>query len=140
MATDRSEALDEARRAAEGRGADQLLERLADRIGGQAGVQAVFGAPIERGELTVIPVARLRWGFGGGAGSGPLAGGEGDAQGTGSGGGGGVIAVPAGYIEMGPTGSTFRPIVDPYPSPLFLLAAEVTVSLILRAVARLIRG
>jgi uncharacterized spore protein YtfJ len=29
-------------------------------------VEAVFGAPVQHGEVTVIPVARVRWGLGAG--------------------------------------------------------------------------
>lgn len=36
---------------------DSLLERLADKLGGRAKVDAVFGAPVQQGDLTVIPVA-----------------------------------------------------------------------------------
>lgn len=48
--------------------ADRLLERLAELIGARAGVQAVFGEAVRQDGLTVVPVARLRWGFGGGSG------------------------------------------------------------------------
>jgi uncharacterized spore protein YtfJ len=65
---DQAEATDEARAATGPTSADRLLERLAELIGGRAGVRAVFGEPIRNGELTVIPVARIRWGFGGGGG------------------------------------------------------------------------
>ena len=105
--------MDEARQAAEGGPAQQFVERIAERIGAQASVKAVFGEPVDRGDLTVIPVGRVRWGFGGGAGDG------GGSDGSGSGGGGGVAAEPIGFIEIGPSGAAFRPIVSPYPSPLF---------------------
>lgn len=142
MTTDRSDAMDEARRAAEGGVSDRLLGVLADRIGGRAGVQATFGEPIERGEITVVPVARLRWFFGAGAGSGSGSGADGGELGTGSGGGGGGAAVddPVGYLEIRPTGAGFRPISVPYPSPVFLLAAGVAAALVLRALARVVRG
>jgi hypothetical protein len=135
MATDMSSAIEDAREAAEGGRPDRLLERLVEQIGGKASVRAVFGDPIERGELTVVPVARVRWGFGGGAGTGPDSSG-----GAGSGGGGGVAADPIGYLEIGPGGATFQPIIPPYPSPAFLLAAGFTAAIVLRALARLLRG
>lgn len=149
-------AVDEARRAAEDRPVDSLVDRLVGRLGGRGVVQAVFGDPIERGEVTVIPVARSRWLFGGmqrelsgsgtlrraaGAnGAEPLGGAEGEAQGAGVGGGGSMTVVPVGYIEIGPSGATFRPIVEGMPSPLFLLAAGITGAIVLRAVGRLLRG
>lgn len=128
--------MDEARHAAEGGLGDRFLAGVAERIGARASVTAVFGEPIERGDVTVIPVARVRWGFGGGQGEGGEAAG---ATGSGSGGGGGAAADPVGYVEIGPAGAVFRPIVPPYPSPLFLLASGVTAAIVLRALVRLIR-
>lgn len=60
------DAHEEASAAATGLG-DTLLERLAERIGGRAKAEAVFGAPVQHGEVTFIPVARVRWGLGAGA-------------------------------------------------------------------------
>ena len=129
------------RRAATGP-QDAILEKLVEKVGGKASVKAVFGEPIERGGKTVIPVAKIRWGFGGGSGSGtgPAEGEAGVASGSGAGGGGGVTAEPIGYLEIGEEGASFRPIAPPYPSPLFLIAAGITSALIVRAFARLIRG
>jgi hypothetical protein len=129
-------AMDEARQAAAGGPGARFLEGIAERIGARASVTAVFGEPVERGDITVIPVARVRWGFGGGQGEGGEAAGP---TGRGSGGGGGAAADPVGYVEIGPAGAIFRPIVPPYPSPLFLLAAGITVAIVLPAVGRLIR-
>ena len=133
-------AMEAATQAATGGGAEGLLERLVDRIGGRTGVQAVFGDPIERNGITVIPVARVRWGFGGGSGSGPVTGAADAGMAGGSGGGGAVGAVPVGYIEMGPAGASFRTIAEAYPNPLFLLAVGVMAGMILRGLARLLRG
>ncbi|HEV8545363.1 MAG TPA: spore germination protein GerW family protein [Candidatus Limnocylindrales bacterium] len=127
-------AVDDAHEAAKGGFANRFVERLADRIGARADVKAVFGEPIERDGLTVVPVARVRWGFGGGDGSGEDA--EGRTIGSGSGGGGGLAAEPIGYIEIGPDGAAFRPITPPYPSPWFLLASGITAAIVLRALAR----
>lgn len=138
MTTDHEQvATDEARRAGSATPGDQLLERLAEMIGARAGVQAVFGDPVKQDGLTVIPVARVRWGFGGGGGrsDGPASG-----PASGSGGGGGVAADPIGYLEISPDGAAFRPIREPYPSPLFLIASGLTAAIVLRALARVIRG
>jgi uncharacterized spore protein YtfJ len=143
-------ALAAARTAGDGGPIDGFVERMAERVGAKASVRAVFGDPIERDGITVIPVAKVRWGFGGGAGSGPVAVGPGiDGQGAradapggpsfGTGGGGGATAEPVGYLEIGPDGAMFRPINSPMPSPGFLLAAGATAALVLRALARLIR-
>ena len=119
---------------------DAIFEKLVDKVGGKANVKAVFGEPIVRGGKTVVPVAKIRWGFGGGAGTGTSETQEGPQTGSGSGGGGGVTAEPIGYLEIDEAGAAFRPIAPPYPSPLFLIAAGITSALILRAFARLIRG
>ncbi len=136
MTSEQAKAMDEVRHAVSAAPADRILERLAELVGARAGVQAVFGEPIQRDNLTVVPVARGRWGFGGGGGraDGPPSG-----PASGSGGGGGVAADPIGYIEVGPDGATFRPIREPYPSPLFLVACGLTASIVLRALARLTR-
>lgn len=114
-------------------GADAFLERLAGRMGAHAGASVVFGEPVERGGVTVIPVARARWGFGGGAGS---RGGEGG----GSGGGGGMIVSPVGYIEMQEGQSRFRPIPDPAARLPVLIARGAIALLILGAIGRLRRS
>ena len=86
--------------------ADDLDERLADRLGSSFRASSVFGKPIERKGVTVIPVARARWAFGGGSGSDP-------AGGTHGGGGGGMGTVrPVGYIEVRKDKVVFKPIRD----------------------------
>lgn len=57
-----------------------LVERLAQLLSTSVTAQTVYGTPVERDGITVIPVARAAYGFGGGSGTGP------DAQG-GTGGG-----------------------------------------------------
>ena len=120
-------AVEQAQRAAEGDVGSRLLDRLVGQVGGYAGAKAVFGDPVERDGVTVIPVARVRWGFGGGGGASP--------EGSGSGGGGGVGADPIGYIEVTASGATFRPV------PRSIGAAEVVggalaLAIVLRALAR----
>jgi uncharacterized spore protein YtfJ len=73
-----------------------LLERIGETVGQKAQASTIFGEPVEREGVTVIPVARARFGFGGGGGSGSR---EGD-EGSGGGGGGGVAVGPVGYIEV----------------------------------------
>ena len=111
--------------------ADQLLERLAERIGGRASVETVFGPPVQRGDLTVIPVARIRWGVGGGGGAS-----EKDGA-TGSGGGGGLAADPIGYLEISSSGATYRPIAKPWANAGYVLALAAAAALVIRAIARL---
>ena len=126
-----------ARRAGGGSAIDGFVERMAELVGGKASVRAVFGDPIERDGITVIPVARVRWGFGGGAGRGPVV--EDGLSGSGTGGGGGVTADPVGYLEIGPDGVEFKPIVSAMPSPGFMLASGLTAAIVLRGIARVFR-
>jgi uncharacterized spore protein YtfJ len=148
MVSELESAMADARRAGEGGPIDGMVERIAERVGAQATVKAVFGEPIERDGITIIPVAKVRWGFGGGGGSGPAgsvpgvgeaAPGGGMLAGFGSGGGGGVTADPVGYLEIGPDGASFIPISPVMPSPGFLLAVGAMAALVLRALARLLR-
>ena len=125
----------EAARVSAGDPTDGLLERLAELVGAKAKVNTVFGEPIRQGDLTVVPVAKLRWGFGGGGGRSEA---TATGHGAGTGVGGGVSADPVGYLEIGPTGATFKRISDPYPSPLFLLAAAIATGIVVRSVARLL--
>jgi len=129
------ESRDAAQRGAAGNPADGLLERLAELVGAKPTVQSVFGEPIKQGDTTVVPVVKVRWGFGGGGGRSEAAPEE---PASGSGGGGGVAADPVGYLEIGPAGATFKPISDVRPSPAFLLAAGVTAAIVIRALARLL--
>ena len=85
---------------------NQLLERIGKAVGERAQVSAIFGEPVERERLTVIPVAKMRFGFGGGGGSGSH---EGD-EGSGGGGGGGGLVSPVGYIEVRDEGAQFKRI------------------------------
>lgn len=119
-----------------------FLDRMAERVGGNARAEAVYGAAVERDGVTVIPVAKVRWGFGGGDGT--SAGGAGAAQAAGgSGGGGGVTVSPLGYIELSGGESRFRRINDPTAwAPLLLVGGAVTWLLLrgLRKVAKTMAG
>lgn len=133
------EASADARRSAEReRPVDRVLELLVERLGGRTGARTVYGDPVERDQVTVIPVARVRWMIGAGAGSGgvPTEGGR-PTEGEGSGGGGAIVGDPVGYIEVRPSGATFTAIRG-VPNPLAILAMGVSLALVLRAVARLL--
>jgi len=118
---------EQARQAAENDHGSRLLERLVSQVGGQARVQAVFGEPVEREGVTVIPVARVRWGVGGGGGAGQ--------EGSGSGGGGGVAADPIGYIDITSAGAAFRPIPRSF-GPAEVIGSALAAAIVLRALAR----
>jgi uncharacterized spore protein YtfJ len=108
--------MDEAKREAETAAAEDRLSKLVESLGGTATAEAVFGAPVEKDGVTVVPVARVRYGVGGGGGRGPgrkKKGDAGDAEQVGYGHGGGVQAAPVGYIELSGGKATYRRIVDP---------------------------
>lgn len=112
-------------RAEEGK---TYLAELAERLGITAKAVQIFGAPVERDGVTVVPVARARWGMGGGVG------GRGDRGGFG--GGGGVQIEPAGYIELKDGVSAFKPIRD----ARLMLGAGLAAGLLLAALVSRLRG
>ena len=89
--------------------ADKFIGTIAEKLGAVAKAATVFGEPVERDGITVIPVAKARWGFGGGAGQRKDEGGVGKQE-DGAGGGGGVQVTPVGFIEIKNQGANFRPI------------------------------
>jgi uncharacterized spore protein YtfJ len=106
---------------------NELLERIGETVGRRAQASAVFGEPVEREGVTVIPVARARFGFGGGGGSGSR---EAD-EGSGGGGGGGGSVEPVGYIEVRDGGAEFRRITSPI-NPLAVVVAASLAALTLK--------
>ena len=78
---------------------ESTVKGLAERIGASIKASMVFGDPIERGDVTVLPVAKARFGVGGGDG-------RKTRDAPGSGGGGGAAVSPTGYIEIHADGST----------------------------------
>ena len=89
--------------------ADRFIGTMAEKLGAVARAATVFGEPVEREGITVIPVAKARWGFGGGAGQRKDEGGGGTQE-DGAGGGGGVQVTPVGFIEIKNNEANFRPI------------------------------
>ena len=96
-----------------------LLDALAD-LRDKANVDAVFGKPTTIEGRTVIPVARVTYGFVMGVGRGtlPAAADADDAaqdaaekEGSGAG-GGGVMAHPLAIIEVTPEGTWVKPVID----------------------------
>ena len=89
------------------RRADELLATLAEGVGARLTAATVYGTPVERDGVTVVPVAVARFGIGAGGGSDPGKGQDGE----GGAGGGGVT--PVGYIELKGGRSRFVPVVHP---------------------------
>ena len=80
----------------------RFIGGMAEKLGAAARAATIFGDPVERDGVTVIPVARARWGFGGGVGR------RNDEDGAG--GGGGAQVSPIGFIELKNGQAEFRPI------------------------------
>ena len=106
--------------------ADRFIGTMAEKIGAVARAATIFGEPVERDGVTVVPVAKARWGFGGGVGQRK---GE-----DGAGGGGGVQVTPVGYIEMRNGQAEFRPIRTV--SVPFMVAGGMSLLLVLRQVLK----
>ncbi|MGH2585437.1 MAG: spore germination protein GerW family protein [Dehalococcoidia bacterium] len=112
-------------RAANG-SSDAFLQRLADTLGAKASAGVAYGPAVERDGVTVIPVAKVRWGFGGGGGSGHAVTRIG-ADGTG--GAGGTLVSPIGYITIRRGEAEFHRIKEPVPAwmlPPALLAGTLS--------------
>jgi uncharacterized spore protein YtfJ len=110
---------------------NELLERIGQTVGQRAQVSTIFGEAVEREGVTVIPVAKARFGFGGGGGSGTR---SEENQGAGGGGGGGVAVSPIGYIELRDRSSQFKRIF----TSTDIVALVVAASVALTAVRRLL--
>ncbi|MEU8975754.1 spore germination protein GerW family protein [Streptomyces monashensis] len=84
-----------------------LLDQLADKLGVRAPGAIVFGEAVERQGVTVIPVARVGFGYGFGAkapkesGTDLPAGGAGEAR-------------PLGFLEIKEGRAAYKPIRDPW--------------------------
>jgi len=118
MSDDLSRVLREAQEAASG-SADNILETLASRVGVRAGAHAAFGEPVDREGVTVIPVAKVRFGFGGGSGHGIEKGAD---------------------LEIKDGRAEFKRTHDPVSAVPVILAAGFTAWLVLRALKRIVRG
>jgi uncharacterized spore protein YtfJ len=89
----------------------EFFDSLTERLYGGASVKAVYGEPIEAQGKTIIPVAKVMYGFGGGFGekgkdkkNGP--------DGEGGGAGAGVRAKPVGVIEVTEEDNRFVPCCE----------------------------
>ena len=108
------------------RGGDALVTSLADRIRDHLSAATVYGTPVERDGVTVVPVAVARLAFGGGSGTDPSKQQEGEGAGA-----AGTVA-PTGYIELKDGRSRFVPVVHPARMLAIVLAAAVAVLIVLR--------
>lgn len=93
-------------------GIRDLLDSLPERLQRGADVKTAYGEPISAEGKTIVPVARVGYGFGGGLGT--LRGaGDPDALERGAGGvGGGLGVVPIGVVEVTRHETRFIPFSD----------------------------
>jgi uncharacterized spore protein YtfJ len=103
--------------------ANELLGRIGQALGQRAQAGTVFGEAVEREGITVIPVAKARFGFGGGAGGAGVRAGK--DEGSGGGGGGGIAVTPIGYIEVRDHNSEFKRIKTQMDVLAFAAAASI---------------
>lgn len=97
---------------------EEILNRFGE-INERATVKTVFGEPYQMNGHTIIPVAKVSFGFGFGGGQGTLkangprsAGEAGKDAGGGAGGGGRVSVRPIAVLEVGADETKVKPIVD----------------------------
>ncbi len=102
--------------------AETLVQRIGKTVGDRAQAATIFGKPVEREGITIVPVAKARFGFGGGGGGGTRAGADGSG---GGGGGGGALVSPVGYIEIHDGAARFRRITRPTDLVPLVLAASL---------------
>ena len=127
---------DEANNAADSFGGS-LAEKLAEKLGASAKASAVFGEPTERDGVTVIPVAKVRYGFGSGGGAGSDD--DGDHTGFGGGGGGGLEAKPIGFIQIRDGNAEFEDIRSPAEVWPLVVAGGMAAWLVLRGLRSIFR-
>lgn len=88
-----------------------ILKNISERLTTTATVKTVYGDPIVAEGKTIIPVAKVRLGFGAGFGESDFGdNGDSDHPVAGKGGGGGVEVRPIGFIEITPGETRFVPI------------------------------
>lgn len=104
--------------------AEAFIGGIAERLGAAARAATIFAEPVERDGITVIPVAKARWGFGGGVGR--------RRDEDGGGGGGGAQVTPVGFIELKNGAAEFRPIRTT--SLPWMIAAGLTTVFLLRRI------
>jgi uncharacterized spore protein YtfJ len=109
---------------------NELMQQTRDALT----VARLYGEPVERDGVTVIPVAVVRGGGGGGHGEGP--GPEGVGTGSGSGGGFGLAAKPAGVFVIEGHSVSWRPAIDVNRIVLGAQVVMITALLVLRGVLR----
>jgi uncharacterized spore protein YtfJ len=89
---------------------DRMFDTF-DELKKSAQVNAVFGQPQIVGDRTIIPIARVSYGFGLGFGEDTTPGEE-EQTDEGAGGGGWAAARPVGALVVTPDGTRVEPVID----------------------------
>ena len=89
----------------------KTLRSLGDHLQVGASARNVYGDPVSVGGRTVIPIARVSYGFGAGGGASESE--EVGSERGGSGGGAGLNARPIGALEITEAETRFIPFIDP---------------------------
>jgi uncharacterized spore protein YtfJ len=69
-----------------------IFGEITDKLHSTASVRTVFGDPVKADGKTIVPVAKVCYGFGAGAGN--------SGEDSGGGGGGGIRVTPTGALEI----------------------------------------
>ncbi len=88
-----------------------VIKALGENLQTGANVRNVYGEPVTAHGRTIIPVAKVMYGYGAGSG-GARAGRESLPAGQGGGGGGGMRALPVGALEISESGTRFVRLWD----------------------------
>lgn len=90
----------------------QFFRSLGEHLQAGAGIKTVYGDPVAVEGKTIIPVARIGYGFGGGSRAKKRDESEEQREGEKSGGGGGFGASPVGVVEITREDTKFISIGD----------------------------
>jgi len=88
----------------------ELIDSAVEHLHAAAGAKTVYGDPLTIDGRTIIPVARVAYGFGGGTGTKKA--GDGEPGNEGEGAGGGISAKPVGVVEVDQHGARFVPVAQ----------------------------
>lgn len=121
----------------------KFFQTIGERIQAQAGIQKVYGEPIETHGKTIIPIAKVTFGYGIGIGNlsnpseetlnniNPEA-----MRGGGAGGGGGASITPVGVMEITSERTKFIPVDDWKTKSAVFMAGFTTALLLFRVLKK----
>lgn len=108
-----------------------------DSFMGTAGVDKVYGRPIRRDQVTMIPTAEIVTAMGFGTGGGAGGDSSGDGGGAGGGGGGRTFSRPVAIVIASPEGVRVEPVID---VTKIALAALTAFGFMLTTRVKMVRG